>query len=60
LSTSSNQEINDVITDPNVKAQLAGLGGTALTGSPATFAKLVADETEKWGKVVKSAGIKPE
>ena len=47
-------------SDPKIKARLADLGGTALAGSPADFAKLIADETEKWGKVIKFAGIKPE
>ena len=36
------------------------MGGALLSGSPADFGKLIADETEKWGKVIKSAGIKPE
>ena len=48
------------LADPKMKARLADLGGTALAGSPADFGKLIADETEKWGKVVKFAGIKPE
>ena len=43
-----------------MKARLADLGGTALTGSPADFGRLIAHETEKWGKVAKFAGIKPE
>ena len=43
-----------------MKAQLADLGGTVLAGSPADFGRLIADETEKWGKVVKFANIKPE
>ena len=55
-----NKEINAALADPNMKARLADLGGTALAGSPADFGKLIADETEKWGKVVKSAGIKPQ
>ena len=55
-----NREINAALTDPKIKARLADLGGTALAGSPADFAKLIADETEKWGKVIKFAGIKPE
>ena len=53
-----NKEINAGLADPNVKARLVDLGGTVLTGSPADFAKLIADETEKWGKVIKFAGIK--
>jgi hypothetical protein len=43
-----------------MKAKLADLGGTPLTGSPTDFGKLIADETEKWAKVVKFAGIKAE
>jgi len=43
-----------------MKAQLADLGGTVLAGSPADFGKLIADETEKWAKVVKFAGIKAD
>ena len=43
-----------------MKARLADLGGTPLVGSPAEFGKLIADETEKWGKVVKFTGIKAE
>jgi tripartite-type tricarboxylate transporter receptor subunit TctC len=53
-----NKEINAGLADPNMKARLVDLGGTVLTGSPADFAKLIADETEKWGKVIKFAGIK--
>jgi hypothetical protein len=43
-----------------MKARIAELGGTVLTGSPTDFGKLVADEIEKWAKVIKFAGIKPE
>jgi tripartite-type tricarboxylate transporter receptor subunit TctC len=55
-----NQEINAGLADPKIKARLAGLGATALPGSPADFGKLIAEETEKWAEVVKFAGIKPE
>ena len=55
-----NTEINAALADPKIKARLADLGGTALAGSPADFTKLIAEETEKWGKVIKFAGIKPE
>jgi tripartite-type tricarboxylate transporter receptor subunit TctC len=55
-----NKEINAGLADPKIKARLADLGGTPLVGSPADFGKFIADETEKWGKVVKYAGIKPE
>ncbi len=54
-----NSEINAALADPKMKARLAELGGTMLAGSPADFGKLIADETEKWAKVVKFAGIKP-
>jgi tripartite-type tricarboxylate transporter receptor subunit TctC len=55
-----NKEINAALADPKMKARLADLGGMELAGSPAEFGKLIADETEKWGKVIKFAGIKPE
>jgi tripartite-type tricarboxylate transporter receptor subunit TctC len=55
-----NKEISAGLADPNMKARLADLGGTVLAGSPADFGKLIADETEKWGKVVKFAGIKAD
>jgi len=55
-----NHEINAALADPKVKARFADLGGTAIAGSPAAFQKLIADETEKWGKVVRAANIKPE
>jgi tripartite-type tricarboxylate transporter receptor subunit TctC len=55
-----NREINAGLADPKIKARFAELGLTPLTRSPAEFAKLVLDETAKWGKVVKFANIKPE
>ena len=55
-----NQHINAALADPNIKARLAELGGTVLGGSSADFGKLIAEDTEKWGKVVRFAGIKPE
>ena len=55
-----NKAVNAALSEPKMKAQLADLGGTVLPGSPADFGKLIADETEKWAKVVKFAGIKPE
>jgi tripartite-type tricarboxylate transporter receptor subunit TctC len=55
-----NREINAALADPKIKAPLAELGSTLLAGSPADFGKLIADETEKWGKVVRAANIKPE
>jgi tripartite-type tricarboxylate transporter receptor subunit TctC len=53
-----NKEVNAGLADPKIKTRLAELGGKALPGSPAEFAELIADETEKWGKVVKFVGIK--
>ena len=55
-----NKEINAGLADPKIKARFSDLGGTVLTGSPADFGKLIADETEKWGKVIRAAGIKAE
>ncbi len=55
-----NKEINAGLADPKMKARLADVGGTALSGSPADFGKLIADETEKWAKVIRAAGIKAE
>jgi tripartite-type tricarboxylate transporter receptor subunit TctC len=54
-----NKEINAALADPRIKAKLAELGGTVLPGSAADFGKLIADETEKWGKVIRAANIKP-
>jgi tripartite-type tricarboxylate transporter receptor subunit TctC len=55
-----NNEINAVLTDPKVIGRLAELGGVPMPMTPVQFGQFVADETEKWGKVIKSAGIKPE
>jgi len=55
-----NKEINAGLADPNIKARLADLGATAFATTPAEFGKFAADETEKWGKVIKFAGIKAE
>jgi len=52
-----NQEINAALADPRIKARLAELGSTVLPGSPADFSNLIADEFEKWSKVIKLAGI---
>jgi tripartite-type tricarboxylate transporter receptor subunit TctC len=55
-----NKEINVALADPNMKARLADLGGTVLAGSPAEFGKLIVEETDKWGEVIRAANIKPE
>ena len=55
-----NKEINAALADPKIKARFADLGGTPMPGSPADFGKLIAEDTEKWAKVVKFAGIKPD
>jgi tripartite-type tricarboxylate transporter receptor subunit TctC len=55
-----NKEINVALADPKMKARLADLGGTVLPGTPADFGKFIAAETEKWGKVIKFAGVKAE
>ncbi len=55
-----NKEINAALADPKMKARLADLGGTPLLGLPVDFGKLIAEETEKWGKVVKFSGAKAD
>jgi tripartite-type tricarboxylate transporter receptor subunit TctC len=55
-----NRETNAGLADSKIKERLMDMGGMLLTGSPADFGKLIADETAKWGKVIKSAGIKAE
>ena len=55
-----NKEINAGLADPKVKTQLVDLGGIILGGSSADFKTLITEETEKWAKVIKFAGIKPE
>jgi tripartite-type tricarboxylate transporter receptor subunit TctC len=54
-----NKDINAALTDPKIRARLADLGGIVLSGSPVNFGKLIADETEKWAKVIKFSGAKP-
>jgi len=54
-----NHEINAALADPNVKARLADLGGVPFASSPADFGAFIAEETEKWAKVVKFAGMRP-
>src|SRR5262245_46736927 len=55
-----NREINAALSDPKIRARLAEMGGTVLAGMPADFSKLIADETEKWGKVIRAANVKAE
>jgi len=55
-----NKEVNAGLADSKIKAHLTDLGGIAFASSPADFGKLIADETEKWGKVIREAGIKAE
>jgi tripartite-type tricarboxylate transporter receptor subunit TctC len=55
-----NREIKTGLADPKIKARLVDLGGTTLSGSPSDFGKLIADETERWGKVIRAANIKAE
>jgi tripartite-type tricarboxylate transporter receptor subunit TctC len=55
-----NSEINVALNDPKMRARLADLGGTVLPGSPSDFGKLIAEDTEKWGKVIRTANIKAE
>ena len=55
-----NKEVNTGLVDPKFKARLADLGGIVLAGSPVDFGKFIADETEKWGKVIRAANIKAE
>src|SRR5262245_46915550 len=55
-----NKEINTALADPTFRARLADVGGSALSGSPADFGRLIADETEKWAKVIRAANIKAD
>jgi tripartite-type tricarboxylate transporter receptor subunit TctC len=55
-----NKAVDAGLADPKFKARLADLGSLPLPGPPATFGKLIADETEKWGKVIRFAGIKSQ
>ena len=55
-----NKEIDAGLDDPKIKARMAGLGGAPLPMKPAEFGKLIADETEKWAKVVKFSNAKPD
>ena len=55
-----NKEINIALAEPKIKARLADLGAAALAGSPTDFGKLISEEAEKWGKVIRAANIKPD
>jgi tripartite-type tricarboxylate transporter receptor subunit TctC len=55
-----NKEVNAGLADPKMKSRLAAVGATVIPASPADFGKLIADETEKWAKVIRAAGIKAE
>ncbi len=55
-----NREVNAALADPKAKARIADLGGTPLTGSPADFGRLIADETQKWAKVIRGAKTKAQ
>ena len=55
-----NNEVNAGLADPKIKARLVDLGGISLAGTPAEFGKLIANDIEKWGKVIRTANIKAE
>jgi tripartite-type tricarboxylate transporter receptor subunit TctC len=55
-----NKEINAALADPKIKARLADIGAVPMPMTPAEFGKFIADETEKWGKVIRAANIKPD
>jgi len=55
-----NKVINQVLADPKMKARIADMGDTVLPGSPADFGRLITDETEKWGKVIRAANVKAD
>jgi tripartite-type tricarboxylate transporter receptor subunit TctC len=54
------KEVNAILADPKAKERIADIGATPFAGSSAEFAKFIAEDTEKWGKVIRSAHIKPE
>jgi tripartite-type tricarboxylate transporter receptor subunit TctC len=55
-----NKAVNEALSDPKIKLQIAELGGTVFPGSPDDFGNLIASETEKWGQVVKLSGAKAD
>lgn len=55
-----NREIDAALADPQIKSRIEDLGSSVVPASPTEFGKFIADETEKWANVIKSAGIKPE
>ena len=57
---SLNREVNAALADPPIRARLEALDASAIQGSPADFGKLIADETERWGKVIRTTGMKAE
>jgi tripartite-type tricarboxylate transporter receptor subunit TctC len=57
---SLNREVNAALADPAIKTRLEALDASPMPGSPADFGKLIADETERWGKVIRTTGIKAE
>jgi tripartite-type tricarboxylate transporter receptor subunit TctC len=60
VTTATRSELLPDIPTTKIKARLANMGATPIAGSSADFAKLIADETEKWGKVIRAANIKAE
>jgi len=59
IITTLNNEMNDILANPEARARMAALGGAVITGAPADFGAFLAEETEKWARVVKAAGLKP-
>ena len=55
-----NKEINDALADPSMQARIANFGYTAFASSPTGFGNFIAEETKKWGKVIRAVNIKPE
>jgi tripartite-type tricarboxylate transporter receptor subunit TctC len=55
-----NQATNAALADPKIEARIVELGGTAFVGSPSEFGKILAGETEKWGKIIRATNVKPE